>query len=183
MTETTMKDDARQQVHLAKNEVTTSSAGRIPSAQLVLETLFGLYPRLFGAEFLPLKLGVFQELLEKHPDHFQRDPLKHALGVHTRSTRFLLCVAAGKPRHDLQGLALEPVAPEHVYMALLELFRRKQARTKEDLRPKLRSQLMVAFDASGLTRQDYLAKVPGNDPQIQVAQVIESRRIKKLTLT
>jgi ProP effector len=139
-------------------------ADRSQAVRAVLEKLFELYPALFGAEFLPLKLGVFQELLASHPEHFQRDSLKAALGLHTRSTRYLQSVAAGKPRHDLQGVAGEEVAPEHVYLALLELFRRRQARAREDLRPKLRAQVLAAFEASGLTRLEYLARVQTNNP-------------------
>ncbi|MDO9199322.1 MAG: prop effector, partial [Rhodoferax sp.] len=37
--------------------------------------------------------------------------------------------------------------------------------SREDLRPKLRAQLMAAFEASGLSRQDYLARVQTNDAQ------------------
>ncbi len=140
-----------------------SKPGRSPSVQPVLEKLFELYPQLFGAEFLPLKLGVFQELMALHPEQFQRDSLKLALGQHTRSTRYLQSVAAGKPRHDLQGTAVEPVAPEHIHFALLELFRRRQGRTQADLRPKLRAQLISAFEASGLPRQDYVARVQMKD--------------------
>ncbi len=142
-----------------------SRQDRTRSVQPVLEKLFELYPHLFGAEFLPLKLGIFQELLAKHPEHFQRDSLKAALGVHTRSTRYLQCVAAGKQRHDLEGAAVEPVAPEHVFLTVIELFRRRQARTKDDLKPKLRTQLIAAFEASGLSRQDYLSRVQSNDAQ------------------
>jgi ProP effector len=138
---------------------------RALTVQPVLEKLFELYPHLFGAEFLPLKLGIYQELLAAHPDAFPRDALKAALGVHTRSTRYLQCVAAGKPRHDLAGAAGDPVAPEHIYFALLEIFRRKQNRAREDLRPKFRTQLIAAFEASGLSRQDYMAKVQNNDAE------------------
>lgn len=133
------------------------------AVQPVLEKLFELYPQLFGAEFLPLKLGIFQELLARHPDDFQKDTLKLALGQHTRSTRYLQCVAAGLQRHDLDGQPVEPVAPEHVYLTMLELFRRRQRNAREDLRPKFRAQLIAAFEASGLTRQDYIAKVQTND--------------------
>jgi ProP effector len=136
------------------------------SVQPVLEKLFELYPQLFGAEFLPLKLGVFQELLAAHPDHFERDSLKLALGQHTRSTRYLQSVAAGNKRHDLQGVAGDQLAPEHVYFALVELFRRRQRRSRDDLRPKLRNQLMAAFEASGLTHQLYLARVQTKDEAI-----------------
>ncbi len=133
------------------------------SVQPVLDQLFQLYPHLFGAEFLPLKLGIFQELLASHPEHFERDTLKAALGMHTRSTRYLQSVAAGKQRHDLQGAAVEPVAPEHVYLAMLELFRRRQGRTGDDLRPKFRAQLRAAFESSGLTRLEYLSRVQTKD--------------------
>ncbi len=132
---------------------------RSAATQPVLERLFALYPQLFGAEFLPLKRGIFQELLATHPADFQRDTLKAALAVHTRSSRYLQCVASGQMRHDLAGVAVEAVAPEHVYQALLELFRRRQARTKEDLRPWFRARLRAAFAASGLGRQDYLVCV------------------------
>lgn len=143
----------------AKSEARVKPAQRKQAAMPVLEQLFGLYPHLFGAEFLPLKRGIFQDLLERHPDLFQRDSLKAALSVHARSTPYLQCVAAGKARHDLDGTAVEAVAPEHVYQAVVELHRRRQVRTKEDLRPKLRAQLSAAFEASGLSRQDYLARV------------------------
>ena len=136
---------------------------RSRSVQPVLEKLFELYPHLFGAEFLPLKLGVFQELLANHPEHFERDSLKAALSMHTRSARYLQSVASGNPRYDLQGAAVEAVTPEHVYLALLELFRRKQSRSKEDLRPKFRARLIAAYEASGLTRQEYLSRVQRND--------------------
>jgi sRNA-binding protein len=133
------------------------------NVQPVLDQLFQLYPHLFGGEFLPLKLGIFQELLASHPEHFERETLKAALGVHTRSTRYLQSVAAGKQRHDLQGAAVEPVAPEHVYLAMLELFRRRQGRTAQDLRPQFRAQLRAAFEASGLTRLEYLSRVQTKD--------------------
>src|SRR3990167_4091675 len=120
-------------------------AGRSQSVQPVLEKLFALYPHLFGAEFLPLKLGVFQELMARHPEHFERAGLKAALGLHTRSARYLQSVAAGKQRHDLDGTAVDDVTPEHVYLAVLELYRRKQSRSKEDLRPKVRAQVLAAF--------------------------------------
>lgn len=142
---------------------TSPATPRARSVQPILEKLFGLYPQLFGAEFRPLKLGIFQELLAAHPEQFQRDSLKAALGFHTRSTRYLQSVAAGHKRHDLQGQPGEDVAPEHVYLTLLELFRRRQARAREDLRPKFRAQLMTAFQASGLSRQDYQAKVQNSD--------------------
>lgn len=147
----------------AKPEGKPKLAERKQAALPVLEQLFGFYPHLFGAEFLPLKRGIFQDLLARHPELFARDALKAALAVHTRSTRYLQCVAAGKARHDLDGAAVEEMAPEHVVQALVELHRRRQARSKDDLRPKLQAQLSAAFEASGLSRQDFLARVPPQD--------------------
>lgn len=99
-----------------------------PNVLPTLEKLAGLYPKLFGANFLPLKRGIFQDLLDAHPELFEREILKAALSFHTRSTRYLGATAAGKARHDLSGQAVEDMAPEHVYHALIELFRRRQAR-------------------------------------------------------
>ena len=129
----------------------------------VLEKLFELYPGLFGAQFLPLKLGVFHDLMARHPDDFKKDELKLAMGQHARSTRYLDSVAAGLARHDLDGNAVEPVAPEHVHHAILELFRRRQARSREDLRPRLVERIMQAVDASGLSREEYSERVRVQD--------------------
>ena len=129
----------------------------------VLQRLFELYPKMFGARFLPLKLGAYQDLLAAHPDEFKKEDLKIALGLHARSTRYLEAVAAGEHRHDLNGVPVEPVAPEHVHHAILEVFKRRQARTGEDLRPKLRERLVAAIEASGLTREEYVLAMRGGD--------------------
>lgn len=151
----------------AAPEPAAKAKNRFASVTPVLEKLFEFYPHLFGERFLPLKLGVFQELLAAHPDDFKRDTLKLALGVHTRSTRYLQSVATGLKRHDLQGQAVEDVAPEHIYLSIVELFQRRQARHPEDLRPKLRTQLVAAYDKAGLSRQDYLARIGTPAPEIQ----------------
>jgi sRNA-binding protein len=131
-----------------------------------LEQLAGLYPHLFGAVFRPLKRGIFQDLLAAHPEVFEREALKVALGIHTRSTRYLQSVAAGDKRHDLSGQPVEDMAPEHVHHALLEVYRRRKnskMRPTEDLLPKLRNRMLAAFEASGLTREAYTELVQGRD--------------------
>ncbi|GKT25534.1 ProQ/FINO family protein [Acidovorax sp. SUPP3334] len=128
-----------------------------------LEQLAALYPHLFGAQFLPLKRGIFQDLLAAHPEVFERDALKLALGIHTRSTRYLQAVAEGRQRHDLQGNAVEAMAPEHVHHALLEVFRRRKPRDGEDMTAKLRRRIALAYEASGLTREAYDTLVRGRD--------------------
>ena len=139
----------------------------------VLETLYGLYPLMFGGRFLPLKLGVFQELLALHPEAFKREDLKVALGLHARSMRYLEAVAGGAQRHDLNGVAVEPVAPEHVHHAIFEVFRRRQARSADDLRPHLLGQLMQAIEGSGLSREDYVERIHTQD-ELAVAVLDEA---------
>ena len=134
-----------------------------PDVFPVLEKMAALYPQLFGAVFLPLKRGIFQDLQEAHPGAFERESLKAALSLHTRSTRYLTAVASGEDRHDLQGQAVEAMAPEHVHHALLEVFRRRQTRSKEDLRPKLIQRMVVAWESSGLSPQAYAERVRSRD--------------------
>lgn len=160
---------------------------RFTVAQPVLEKLYELYPALFGQRFVPLKLGVFQDLLVAHPDVFQRDSLKLALSVHTRSTRYLQSVAAGQPRHDLQGCPVQTMAPEHIFMAIVEVFTRRQAKTAEDLLPKLQNQLVAAYEKSGLQRADYLACIGSPEASIsavldQAIQQVEQQRARHAAL-
>ncbi|PIF76623.1 ProQ/FINO family protein [Variovorax sp. 54] len=130
----------------------------------VLERLFALYPQLFGARFVPLKLGVYEELIARHPEDFKAEDLKVAMGQHARSTRYLESVAAGHARHDLDGNALDPVAPEHVHHAILELHRRRSHRNPgEDLRPQLVTRIAKAIEASNLDHEAYAVLVRSRD--------------------
>lgn len=136
-------------------------SARQPRSHPLLLQLAQLYPQLFGENPLPMKRGIFQDLLEAQA--FDRDGLKVALALHTRSSRYLTAVAAGQPRHDLQGQPVEAMAPEHVHHALLEVFRRRQQRSVEDLRPKLLKRIVAAFEASGLSREAYAERVQTRD--------------------
>ncbi|MBS0293327.1 MAG: Fertility inhibition FinO [Proteobacteria bacterium] len=129
----------------------------------LLERLAGWYPQLFGAQFLPLKRGIFHDLMAAHGSDLDKDALKLALSIHTRSTRYLNAVAQGLKRHDLQGQPVEDMAPEHVHHALLEVFRRRKPRDGEDLQDKLRRRIAQAYEASGLSREAYDALVRGRD--------------------
>src|SRR4051812_26620840 len=132
----------------------------------ILEKLFELYPRLFGARFLPLKIGVFEELVAAHPEALPAADLKVALGLHTRSTRYIEAVASGLARHDLQGKPVEPVAPEHVHHAILELYRRRSGRAPEQARQRAVAQLAAAIEASGLGRDDYRERFNSLDDNV-----------------
>lgn len=136
---------------------------KLESSLPVLEKMAALYPQLFGTAFLPLKRGIFQDLLAAHPDAFDKEALKAALSAHTRSTRYLNAVASGQMRHDLQGQPVEAMAPEHIHHALLEVFRRRQSRTQENLKPQLLERMVQTLEASGLASDAYADKVRTRD--------------------
>ena len=146
---------------------TERPAGPAPSRQHpVLDQLAGLVPVLFGETLLPLKRGIFEDLLAAYPEVLEKDSLKAALGLHARSTRYLTVVASGLQRHDLSGQPVEDLTPEQVHHALIEVFRRRGARSREDLRPKLRQRILIAFEASGLPRDEYAQPVHSRDEEV-----------------
>lgn len=128
----------------------------------VLEQLAQWHPALFGEQLLPLKRGIFEDLQAAHPE-LDKEALKTALQQHTRSGRYLAAMASGQQRHDLSGQPVEATLPEHVHHALIEVFRRRQQRTPEDLTPKLRNRIIIAYEASGLSREDYAERVQGKN--------------------
>lgn len=132
----------------------------------LLHKLFELYPRLFGARFLPLKIGIYEELVAAHPEALPASELKVALGLHTRSTRYVEAVASGLARHDLQARPVEPVAPEHVHHAILELYRRRSGRAPEQARERAITQLAAAIEASGLGREGYRERFTSTDDAV-----------------
>ncbi len=137
-----------------------------PRHHPVLDQLAALYPALFGEVFRPLKRGIFEDLLAAQPQALDRESLKAALALHARSTRYLTVVASGQQRHDLNGQAVEALTAEQVHHALIEVFRRRGARSREDLRPKLRERIAQAFEASGLSADDYAARVVARDEEV-----------------
>ena len=121
-----------------------------------VQALFELHPRLFGPRPLPLKVGIYEDLLAAHADRLSAEQLKTGLALHTRSTRYLEAVASGLPRHDLQAVPVEPVAAEHVHHAIVELYRRKQGTPQESAaRGRAVAQLVENIGRSGLGRDGY----------------------------
>lgn len=149
-----------------------ASRGRAPARKApppvhpLLQKLFELYPKLFGARFLPLKVGVFEDLVAAHPEALPAAELKVALGLHTRSTRYIEAVASGLARHDLQAKPVEPAAPEHVHHAILELYRRRSGKEPERARQRAIEQLVAAVEASGLSREAYRERFTSSDDKL-----------------
>jgi sRNA-binding protein len=159
---------------MTQDSIVTSPASRGQAAARrarqpvhpLLQKLFELYPRLFGARFLPLKIGIFKDLVAAQPDALPAAELKVALGLHTRSTRYIEAVASGLPRHDLQATPVEPVAPEHVHHAILELYKRRSGRAPEQARQHAIAQLVAAIEASGMSREDYRERFTSPDDNV-----------------
>lgn len=150
----------------ARNNAPRGDARPARQQHPVLDQLAQLAPALFGEVLRPLKRGIYQDLLDAHPGVLEADSLKAALALHTRSSRYLTVVASGQPRHDLAGQPVEDLAPEHVHHALIEVFRRRQGRSPEDVVPKLRQRIALAFEASGLGREAYATLVRGRDETV-----------------
>ncbi len=143
----------------------------------VLDRLGQVYPGLFGPEPRPLKRGIFEDLQQRHAeDGWTTDALKAALRQHTRSTRYLNAVASGQLRHDLDGNAVEMVAPEQRFHALVEVHRRRQARAPRDLTPQLKRRIAQVFEDSGLGVEAFSVLVTGRDEALNqlTREVIES---------
>jgi len=132
----------------------------------VLDQLVELHPFLFGETPRPLKRGIFEDLLAAHPEVLERESLKAALALHARSSRYLTVVASGQMRHDLAQQPVEALTPEQVHHALIEVFRRRGARSREDLRPKLRQRIAQAFEAAGLSAEAYVECMNGRDEEV-----------------
>jgi sRNA-binding protein len=131
----------------------------------VLHQLYDLHPLLFGSRFLPLKLGIYEDLLAAHPGVLDPAELKVAMGLHARSNRYLEAVASGLPRHDLDAKPVEPVAPEHVHHAILELYRRRSGSPEREAaaREAAVRQMAEAVDRSGLGRDEYRERFGQNE--------------------
>jgi len=158
---------------MTQESTATPPAARGPAARKaprpvhpLLHKLFELYPRLFGARFLPLKLGVFEDLVAAHPEALPAADLKVALGLHTRSTRYIEAVASGLPRHDLQAQPVETLAPEHVHYAIVELYKRRSGKAPEQARERAVAQLAAAIEASGLDRDAYRERFTSPDDNL-----------------
>ena len=61
---------------------------------------------------------------------------------------------------------LMKLPPEQVHHALIEVFRRRGARSREDLRPKLRQRILKAYEASGLSPDEYVQRMHGKDEEV-----------------
>ncbi|MCG5526614.1 ProQ/FinO family protein [Ectothiorhodospira haloalkaliphila] len=110
-----------------------SPVSRDQARQEALEWLKRRWPRAFGNP-VPLCLGANERILEA----CENDPhapdvatVKDALRAWVRHPDYLRRVAAGDPRHDLEGQEVEPVTSEHQAHARIRYREIKRRRDPE----------------------------------------------------
>lgn len=120
-----------------------------------------LWPALFAGGAKPIKLRIQKDIQARSPGAFTRPVLSAFLHRHTGSTSYLLALAKGGPRFDLDGVADGEVSDEHRKAAADELARRRANRAaREELEQQQRRNragLLRDFERTTLTRANFCA--------------------------
>ena len=120
-----------------------------------------LWPALFTGAPKPLKLRIQVDIQQRAPGIFTRRMLSAFFHRHTGSTSYLLAVARGGPRFDLDGQPSGEIADEHRKAASDELARRRanqeERRALEEQQRHNRARLLHDFERTTLTRANFCA--------------------------
>lgn len=139
---------------------TTASAPRMTPADCG-QRLKQLWPALFAGAAKPIKLRIQKDIQERNPGGFTRAALSGFLHRHTGSTSYLLAIAKGGPRFDLDGNADGEISEEHRKVAAEELARRRANRAaREELELQQRhnrAALLRDFERTSLSRANFCA--------------------------
>jgi ProP effector len=113
----------------------TSSPSSVPSP--TARALLKEFQEKFVAfrEYLPLAIGIDKQLLERIPG-LDRKLLRIALGIHTKSSRYLKSMAKATVRFDLDGNSTNEVSEAHRTHAsemLRERFKKEAENRKAQL--------------------------------------------------
>ena len=138
-----------------------AAAGTRPelSAAECVQRLKQLSPALFGGTPKPLKLRIQLDIQERAPGVFTKATLSAFFRRHTGSTAYLLAVAKGTQRFDLDGQPSGEIADEHRKVAGDELARRRanqeSRRQLEEQQRHNRAGLLHDFERTTLTRANF----------------------------
>lgn len=120
-----------------------------------------LWPALFAGAAKPIKLRIQKDIQARSPGTFARPVLSAFLHRHTGSTSYLLAIAKGGARFDLDGQAAGEISEEHRKAAGDELARRRANRAaREELelqQRRNRAGLLHDFERTTLTRTNFCA--------------------------
>jgi ProP effector len=125
-----------------------------------------LFPALFVGAPKPLKLRIQLDIQQRAPGTFTKQALSAFFRRYTGSTSYLIAVANGKQRYDLDGQPAGDIADEHRQVARDELARRRanheQRRALEDRQRALEDQqrynragLLHDYERTTLTRANF----------------------------
>ncbi len=106
----------------------STPAAPAPSAKQVLKQLQEQY-KVIG-EHLPLAIGIDKQVLASLPE-LPRKSLRGALGMHTRSVRYLKNLQTAQQRFNLDGSPASEVSDEQRTLASKELIERFKKRAEE----------------------------------------------------
>lgn len=120
-----------------------------------------LFPALFAGPAKPFKLRIQVDIQERAPGVFSKQALAAFFRRHTGATSYLLAVAKGTHRFDLDGQPAGELSEEHRKVAADELARRRanvQAKRElEDQQRRNRATLLRDFETTKLTTANFCA--------------------------
>jgi len=123
--------------------------------------LKALFPALFVGAPKPIKLRIQQDIQARVPGAFTRQALSAFFRRYTGSTGYLIAVANGRERFDLDGQPAGPIADEHRQAAREELARRRarheERRALEEQQRRNRAGLLRDYERTTLTRANFCA--------------------------
>lgn len=153
--------DAPQPAPEATPEATPAASPKPAelSPAVVAEKLKQLAPALFTGGPRPLKLRIQVDIQERAPGVFSKQALSAFFRRHTGSTSYLLAVAKGAQRFDLDGQPAGDITDEHRKVANEELARRREnqqsRRELEEQQRRNRAGLLHDFERTTLTRANF----------------------------
>ncbi len=118
-----------------------------------------LWPALFTGAPKPLKLRIQVDIQQRAPGVFTKQALSAFFRRYTGSTSYLLAVAKGQQRFDLDGQPSGELSAEHRQVARDELARRRERhetrRALEEQERRNRAGLLRDYERTTLTRANF----------------------------
>jgi ProP effector len=120
-----------------------------------------LFPALFKGQAKPLKLRIQVDIQERAPGEFSKQALSAFFRRYTGATSYLLSVAKGTQRFDLDGQPAGELTEEHRKVAADELARRRTnanaKREQAQAERRNRAGLLRDFETTKLTTANFCA--------------------------
>jgi ProP effector len=124
------------------------------------------FPALFSGAPKPIKLRVQVDIQARAPGVFSKNALSAFFRRYTGSTSYLIAVANGKQRFDLDGQPQGDISDEHRQIATDELARRRanhaaaqtasrEAEELQEQKRRNRAQLLHDYERTTLTRANF----------------------------